>query len=286
MGIYSVNIEKYVLIVSLTNLAIPSTQYYVGSFDGETFTNDNSKDTELWLDYGPDNYAGIVYNQLPDGRRIFISWNNRWEYAMNLNFTNWNGQAGIARELMLNMIDNNRIRLSSLPVREFNSLRIKQIASNHSIPNVQDIVFEFSEGSSEGRKLLVDIEMIFDLTNLKSDDQFNIVFFDINDNLTISLKSNEFTLDRSNSGKTNFPNFGRLWKASRLTDSSELKLRIIIDRSSIEFFADDGLTVMTALFYSDEDIASKMAIQIHSNSADSKVHLKELKAYQMKSIWN
>nr|QIX12413.1 MDL10 [Mayetiola destructor] len=281
-----VEIEKYVLIISLTDNAIPSMQYYIGSFDGQHFTNENSKETELWLDYGPDSYAGITYNQLPDGRRTFISWLFRWEYATHMNFSIWNGQAGIARKLMLNMIGD-RIQLSSLPVREFKSLRIKQLANKQrSIPIEDKLSFEFSKNGAKGRKLLLDLEMIFDLTNLKGDDQFDIVFFDTNDNLNISFNGNEFTLDRSNAGKTDFPNFGRLWKAPRFVKSPELKLRIIIDQSSIEFFADDGLTVMIAFFISDEDIASKMAIHVHSSSVTSMVYLKKLNAYQLKSIWN
>lgn len=282
----SIEIEKYVLIVSLTDNAIPSMQYYIGSFDGQNFTNDNSKETELWLDYGPDSYAGITYNQLPDGRRTFISWLFRWEYAANMNFSVWNGQAGIARKLMLNIIGD-QIQLSSSPVCEFESLRIKQIASRKCIP-INDKVsrIEFSKNGAEGRKLLMDFEMIFDLTNLKGDDQLEIVFFDTNDSLIIALKANQFTLDRSNAGRTDFPNFGRLWKAPRFVKSPELKLRIIIDRSSIEFFADDGLTVMIAFFVSEEDIASKMAIHVRSSSMNSMVYLKKFSAYQMKSIWN
>lgn len=75
--IFRVEVEKWVLILGVTDFAIPTTQYYIGSFDGQTFTNDNSKETVLWLEYGPDSFAGIVYNQLPDGRRPFISWMNR-----------------------------------------------------------------------------------------------------------------------------------------------------------------------------------------------------------------
>lgn len=135
-------------------------------------------------------------------------------------------------------------------------------------------------------KHIVDIEMILDLTNLTAGDQFDIVFFDKNKMVSIYFKQNEFTLDRSKTGRTNFRNFLGPWKASRHIDSPKLKLRIIIDRSSIEFFADDGLTVMSALFFSYEDIASKMAIFVHPSTNDSQIHLEELNVYQMKSIWN
>nr|QIX12408.1 MDL5 [Mayetiola destructor] len=278
-----VQVEKYVLIVGLTDNSIPTTQYYVGSFDGQTFTNENSKETILWLDYGPDSYAGITYNQLPDGRRIFISWENRWQYAQQLNFNVWNGQMGLARELTLNKIDN-RILISSLPVRETKMLRIDHVRKQN-IPIENYLSFEIAKFDDENRKQSVDIEMMLNIANLKAGDSFNIVFFGVNDALNISFNGNEFILDRSKAGRIDFPNFGRLWNAPRMIESSILKLRIIIDRSSIEFFADDGLTVMTALFYSEEDIASKMVIQVHSASLDSMIAVKEFNVYKMKSIW-
>lgn len=282
--IFRMQVEKWILIISLDGNAIPTTQYFIGNFDGKTFTNENSKETVLWLDYGPDSYAGVTYDLLPDGRRIFISWMNRWQYSRNLNFNVWNGQSSLAREVKLNKIGN-QILLSSLPVREFKDLRAEQV-SKQNVPITNNLVYEVTKSSGKGMKHLVDIEMTLDLTHSKSGDTFDIVFSGGNDNLTISLKGNEFTLDRSKAGKTDFPNFGRLWTAPRFIDSSDLKLRIIIDRSSIEFFADDGLTVMTALFYSEEDIAAKMIVQVHSSMADSKIDLKELNVYQMKSIWN
>lgn len=277
-------VEKWILIISLDGNAIPTTQYFIGSFDGKTFTNENSKETVLWLDYGPDSYAGITYDLLPDGRRIFISWMSRWQYSRSLNFNVWNGQMGFSRELKLNNIGN-RILLSSLPIREVKHLRSEQV-SKQIVPITNNLVYQITKSGGKRMKHLVDVEMRLDLTHLKSDDTFDIIFSGGNDNLTISLKGNVFTLDRSKAGKADFPNFGRLWTAPRFIDNSDLKLRIIIDRSSIEFYADDGLTVITALFYSEEDIAAKMIVQVHQSVADSKIHLNELNVYQMKSIWS
>lgn len=281
--IFRVEVEKWILILGVTDFAIPTTQYYIGSFDGQTYTNDNSEETVLWLEYGPDSFAGITYNQLPDGRRPFISWMSRWEYGKSFNFTAWNGQMGLARELKLIKVGN-EIRLSSLPVHEVQTLRINPV-KRQNVRITNDFACNIVEHDGKQAQHQVDIEMTLDLTNLKASDSFDIVFFDKNDSMKISFKSNEFILDRSNAGRTDFPNFGRLWKAPRFIKSPELKLRIVVDRSSMEFFADDGLSVMTALFFSDEDIASKMTIYVHSSSTSSNIYLKQLNAYQMKSIW-
>lgn len=280
-SIFRVEVEKYILVI---NMFEAETQYFVGAFDGQTFTNENTKKTELLLDNGPDSYAGNVYNQLPDGRRILINWMNRWDYGNRFNFSVWNGQNGLPRELKLNQIGD-QILLSSLPIREIETLRTNPVF-NQNITIAEDFIFKITANDDQTPKHIVDIEMMLDLTNLNAGDQFDIVFFDKNEKVAIYFKENEFTLDRSKTGRTQFRNFLGPWKASRYIDSPKLKLRIIIDRSSIEFFADDGLTVMSAIFFSYEDIASKMAIHVHSSADDSQIHLEELNVYQMKRIWN
>ncbi|XP_031631695.1 uncharacterized protein LOC116345985 [Contarinia nasturtii] len=298
-------IKKHVLLVTITDYAQPAHQYFVGSFDGRKFTNDNSKDTILWVEYGPDCFAEIIYYDLPDGRCISMNWMGRWEYAENLNFKNWNGQMGLPRELKLIKVGN-QFRLTSLPVREINSLRINPVRKkNINIMNV----YQHEIADSGKKRHLADIEMTMDLKKLKAGDTFDIVFSGKRDELKISLKNNVFYLDRSRSGKivSNYRNpnvkkgnidnpdielakmdhsFGGLWEAPRLTNSTNLKLRIIIDTNGIEMFADDGLTSMSALFFSEDGIASKMTIQVHSATKKSLIQLKELNVYEMKSIWH
>ena len=40
-------------------------QYFVGTFDGTTFVNDNPPDTTLWVDYGKDFYATLSFSDIP-----------------------------------------------------------------------------------------------------------------------------------------------------------------------------------------------------------------------------
>lgn len=260
-------------------------QYFIGSFDGMTFTNENSKAAELWIDYGPDSYAGITYNLLPDGRRIFISWMNRWEYATSLNFSIWNGQMGIARELKLIAHTNNQFLLSSLPVRELESLRVKRV---HHIKNTSvesNFALKMERLSRGNDRHLLDIEMTVDLVRFRTNDTLGIEFTNSKQKLSVFFTGNEFVLDRTHAGRKDFnpPNYGLVWKAARMLSTRHLKLRIIIDRSSIEVFADDGLSVMAALYYSDEDLASAINITVKGQSV---INLMELNVHQLKSIWN
>lgn len=271
--------EKWILIISVG----PNMQYFVGSFDGKTFINDNPKETELWVDHGPDSYAGITYNLLPDNRRIFITWMNRWEYAVSLNFSTWNGQMGLPRELKLIEKPKNRFLLSSLPVREIESLRVRQVRTFTNVSIESNSTFKIGSLSDDNDRQLLDIELILDLGQFQTNDTLGIEFTGAKQKLCVSFTGKEFILDRTHAGRKDFnPNYGLVWKAPRLISTPHLELRIIIDRSSIEVYADGGLSVLAGLFYSDEDLASNINIVVGGRSI---VNLLELKVHQLRSIW-
>ncbi len=52
---------------------VTGTQYFVGDFDGETFTSENPKDTILWADFGADFYAAQSWSDEPDGREPHLA---------------------------------------------------------------------------------------------------------------------------------------------------------------------------------------------------------------------
>lgn len=263
----------------------PDMQYFVGSFNGTTFRNENSQNTELWVDYGPDTYAGVTYNLLPDKRRVFLNWMNRWEYAQTLNISTWNGQMGIARELKLVAVKD-QFLISSLPVREFNSLRVKRVHNFKNVTIGPNSAFQIGSSVTEGKeKRLLDIELTVNLTQFQTNDSLGIEFAGVKEKLSILFTGKEFVLDRSNAsnaGRNFKPNWGTIWKAPRQLSTPLLKLRIILDRSSIELFADDGLSVMAALYYSEEDLASNINISVKERAI---VNLLELNVYQLKGIW-
>ena len=90
---------KWVLIIS-TNPGGPAggsgMHYLIGNFDGKTFTPESKA---KYLDYGPDYYAAVSFNDTQD--RITIGWMNNWEYANKLERETWNGQMTAARKLQI-----------------------------------------------------------------------------------------------------------------------------------------------------------------------------------------
>lgn len=90
--------KKWLLMVSSGNQdAATGMQYFIGDFDGTKFTNDNAATTQLFVDDGKTFYAAIPYNHLPDNRQTMIGWLMPFETATSP----WRGQMSIPRDLSL-----------------------------------------------------------------------------------------------------------------------------------------------------------------------------------------
>ena len=109
--------EVWVLIVSLSPGGIKDTsgtQYFIGDFDGTTFTPRYSTNEPRWLDYGSNNYAGVTFNNEPNGKRIFVGWLSSWQKKTHVE-TSWTGAMTIPRELGLLKV-NGEIVLTQQPM--------------------------------------------------------------------------------------------------------------------------------------------------------------------------
>ena len=65
----------------------------------------SSTERAHWLDYGRDFYAGVTFNNVPDGQRIMIAWMNNWQYAGNIPTDPWRSAMSIPRVLHLETVD-------------------------------------------------------------------------------------------------------------------------------------------------------------------------------------
>ena len=108
--------EVWVLIVSLNpgGLHGSGTQYFIGDFNGTTFVPRYSTDEPRWLDYGKDNYAGVTFNNEPNGKRIFIGWLANWDDVRSHPATSWTTQMTVPRQLGLTVF-NGEIVLTQQP---------------------------------------------------------------------------------------------------------------------------------------------------------------------------
>ncbi len=220
----------WVLLVSM-NPGGPNsgsaTQYIVGDFDGHTF---KPYTTDIkWMDYGPDNYAGVTFSNVGD-RNILIGWMSNWNYANVVPTEKWRSAMTVPRELSLvkQASNSNQFLLVSTPVKELKNAFVQIVSKENVIPNRIDIKdikathFEIILSNTYNEKLIIGYH----------------------------ADKKQFYIDRTNAGVSNFnPGFAAVAVAPRLSFTMNMDLSILLDKTSIELFADGGRTVMTALFF-------------------------------------
>ncbi|MGM0881378.1 MAG: GH32 C-terminal domain-containing protein [Bacillota bacterium] len=272
--------KKWVLTVSIgSNEATKGStaQYFVGSFDGTTFTNDNKPSDVLWTDYGKDFYAAVSYSDIPakDGRRIWLGWMSNWRYPFAMPSDPWKGNMSIPRELMLRQVEGQGLRMIQEPVRELQSLRGKEV----SLPE-QPVVsghnpFAGIKGTSYEleTELTVEPNAKFAFKLRQGDGQATRVSYD--------AKTGQLTFDRTQSGVASFEkDFAETMSAPVRLNGNKLKLRFFVDESSVELFANDGETVLSNLIFP-EPTSSGLEL----TAEEGGVTLNEAHYYPMRSVW-
>ncbi|MEJ7738628.1 MAG: glycoside hydrolase family 32 protein [Chitinophagaceae bacterium] len=247
-----------------------ATQYFIGQFDGKNFVPAHT-DTR-WVDYGTDNYAGVTWFNTGN-RKIFLGWMSNWQYANVVPTARWRSAMTIPRELKLNRVGND-IFVISQPVRELSNIESQPIvAQNVQIIKSYSLSTKTNKTPIPGR-IDMRLEEIRDFSIVLSNDLGEQVV------LGYDVKQRQYYTDRTRSGKVDFhKNFAGKHVAPRLTDAKSMNLSLIIDVSSIELFADDGLSVMTEIFFPSTPY-NKITVQ----SADN-VTIKKLSFSHLKNIW-
>ena len=213
----------------------------IGDYDRETYTFKEKKDQAV--DYGIDFYAPQTVLS-PDGRRIMIGWMQNWD-ACNLRSPEepWFGQMSIPRELSVK-----NGRLYQWPIRELDRMR-----SNKTEHRNISFSGTISLDGVKGRR--VDMELA-----LRPGDEENLyqkfaVRFAQNEQYQTSLsfrpRESILKVDRKFSGSRR----AIIHQRRCLVNSTggRIKMRIILDRFSVEVFVNDGEHVLTATMYTEQE---------------------------------
>jgi len=194
-----------------------ATQYFIGNFDGHTFTVDSESryvnGNSLWQDYGKDHYATVSFSNAPDGRHTMIAWMSNWQYANDVPTMQYRSANSIAREPFLYYGADKQLYMGSRPSPEYDK---KGLDKNVKIKGSCKIRLSNDEGQ----------EMVF-----------------IYDQKAMTL-----TCDRSKSGIKDFSADFDV-NAVAPVRNKLTSLRIFIDNSSIELFGNNGEVVMTSLVF-------------------------------------
>lgn len=249
--------QKWVMIVNVNPWSIAGgsgAMYFVGSFDGRTFTpghvppagSDPSR--YQWLDHGADYYAAGTFANAPGGEAVTIGWMSNWDYAARIPTTPWKGAMALPRTLSLKTV-HGMPRLTFEPVQQYASLvregsttRIKERTVSSSTQElapatrgtVQNIDLTITPRSAQRAGLIV--------RGSANRTVGTRIFYDTG-NQTL-------TLDRSSSGETGFSDaFSKQHIVNLPLENGKLHLTIVVDRNSVEVFAGGGETVVTDLIF-------------------------------------
>lgn len=239
------------------------TGYLIGSYDYEK--NEFVHETFTELDYGHDFYA--VQTFLDDKqRRIAIGWMDMWESNMPTKEDGWAGALTLPRELTLG--EDGKLRMN--PVEELALLRQsetllceEQIVSGRSLKEVKEDLME--------------LQADFDLSKTDAGSVGVAVRGENGEAVSITylIKEQKLILDCSHIGKE-----ADGIRTTSLEASGRLSLRVFLDRSSIEVFANEGQATMSSRIYPKEE---RLGIELFAE--DGQAHVSSLTSWTLKDIW-
>ncbi len=239
---------KQILLVSPQDMLPQGFEYHngngtvciIGSYDEENkkFVEERNQA----IDYGIDFYAAQTL-LTPDGRRIMIGWMQNWDTCLpSTVHTPWFGQMSLPRELSIK-----NGRLYQKPIQELEAMRRNEV-------RYTDVTFTdiLQLSGISGRK--IDMEL-----NLRPVDdehvyqKFAVRFAqDSNHHTAVSFRPHESILkiDRKFSGSRRAIIHQR--RSLVRHHNGRIRLRLILDRFSVELFVNDGEQVLSASIQTDQ----------------------------------
>lgn len=260
--------EKWVLTCS-------SRGYYVGNFDGQKFTPETGY---IEMNSGLDSYAGLVFNDAPNNRVIMLNWmssivTQSWD-AEGI----WNQQMTIPLEFKLYTNGSGYV-LKQNPVSELNKLREKVLLDiKNKDANGIDVLKDIKSNTFE-MELKVDLSQTknFDLV-LASDgmgtDEIRITYEKSTRKLILDRSKNKYGPDVLT--KVN-NKFGYTISAKTIVDNI-LELHLYFDVNCLELFVNGGSRYIPMKC---NPFTSSKGMSLTGEN----LYIKELKVYEMRSIW-
>lgn len=212
--------------------------YMVGDFSPET--GFQSKTSLRKWDHGHNFYAPQSF-MAPDGRRIMYGWMKPDSSSMPTIEDGWNGQLTIPREVRLDSKGN----VCTLPVSEMAELRENELQAGSLLVQPESEI-TICEDLQAGEIIMeIDLETSsFHRAGLKihatADGSYVL--------LTYNKETHQLVLDRSKGGNGD--------RSSRVVEldaeGNQLRLRVYVDRGSIEVFANQGQAVLSSYSFPNE----------------------------------
>jgi fructan beta-fructosidase len=203
-----------------------------------------------WVDFGKDYYAAISWDNVPSGDRLMIGWMSNWQYAGSTPTSPWRSSMSVPRRMSLRTIDG-EVRLTQQPVTSLRSLREGDAVTAEDV-----IVAEGSTplagGGGDGKAL--EIDATFDVADA---DRFGLKLATGPGGETVvgyDALTEELYVDRTRSGVDDFsPGFPGVHRAPLEPRNGKIRIKVLLDWSSVEVFGGTGEAVITDLIFPDHD---------------------------------
>lgn len=234
--------EQTVLLASIQEMEAEGLEFHSGNntlyFFGDFKENKFRRKKTGVLDYGLDFYAAQTIRAL-DGRRIMIAWMQSWDTRLLPEHLKWNGMMTLPRELSLN-----GGRLCQKPVHEIENYWGKEVHYQNQYieklqqyPEIQGRSFDLTVTILGGSYRYIEIRLA-----KKENKYLSILYLP---------ELNILRIDRK------FTALIRDYVTERCIDlepvENKVTLRILMDRYSVEVFANHGEKVMTMLYHMDSE---------------------------------
>lgn len=220
-----------------------------------------------WLDYGRDYYASVSFGNMPQDKRIMLGWMNNWDYANSIPTSPWRSAMSLPREVALTQTAAGP-RLTQKAVQQVDALGTRvsyaEKKARSITPGTQAL-----PPAAWGQVQRIDVTLApgtaakAGITVLGNGNSSTVIGYD--------RAAGEVYVDRRNSGNTAFhPLFASVDSAPVSLDASgNVTLRIYVDRSSVEVFAQNGLRTVTDQVFPEQG-ASQVSLFAEGGTAQLK----------------
>lgn len=223
--------------------------HYIGTFDGTIFEPESGL---LPSDFGTNFYAAQTWSDIPesDGRRIQIAWMAGGKYP-DMPF---NQQMSFPCVLTLRTTPEG-IRLFREPIAEIENIHEKECSWNN-------------QALKPGENILSDIsgDLFHICADIELGDASEVGFVLRGEKVQYKVADKQLSC------------FGKSVELKPI--EGKIKLEILLDRSSLEVYGNDGLISMSSCFLPDED---NMELGIYADGGNA--NAVSLKAYKLNSAW-
>ena len=267
---HSRNEYKWVLMHS----PAPYMQYFVGEFNGTSFKNENNAGKILRPDYGPDYYAAIVYNNLPEGSApVSIGWINNWTYANEIPVSPWKGAMSIPRNIQVKKADGSWTMIQS-PVISLEQQRTPVVTVENGTINKSISLPALGNAWELRVDLTVPKTGKAGLRIGEKDKPVCEIFYDPG--------TRALYLQRGPGNDFHLAAFEKLnqFQVPVMLQENILSLNVFFDNSIIEVFVNGGERVMTAQVFPDQN---NLPIELFSEGTAARFN--RLLAWKIKSVW-